>query len=717
MVAPSIDVERTIVVSIHEEKNTEVEIPRIDPEDKPKLWISKVEIHHNAMMEKIRVLVQQKLFEEVANNDNFFEGIEDITLGIEDDDSVQEEGEGKSESEEDIILKKKARILNKMLNEIMELPKDEIFSFLTSSSLPAGLKSPSKTSKEKDSKEQMHRGEEAVIDTVDESAIDVSHIDRSVTANESQITASKPIIDVDDTNETQQEDEDDKYGYNWIIDCLDPWEDLPPVVRLNAMELGYTQTLWDEDSQDLPAYRTLWNELTPSQQTAATFLANYDEETWNDDVSIALKQPSFASVIYEDDSKEEPAVDEPTDKQNNDELPNESKNDSGDTSNTKTAEMLEDEDDEDEDNDDIFNEFLSNFASEPNADGNDGNDVDMDVVAEQQSSDRMDNDKNPRDEEEEAMMYEFSSNFAESAELQETRRDIESTSEPKMSTTEKSDDDEDAMMDEFLSNFGISVDEDRMDGGKENHQQNETTNSSATRKKEDDEDTMMEEFRTNFAEPTKEGLQEEDETDDYNKKRQENESLVPPVASVEPNEEENEDAMMDEFLSNFVEPSKEEEEDTAETSTDNEESFASRSTLVPKDDNDDSEAAMEEFLSNFVEPTTEDDLNSENDRYIESVRDGALAEQDEEQPLIIHKPTVSIMERGFEGEQSPLLPSTSTATMSTIEDKATEETEKNKPDEGSSSSWFSSLFFWVPVAVAVPVVYMVVNASHQPSKI
>jgi hypothetical protein len=77
----------TAVVSIHEEKNTEVEIPRNDPEDNPKLWTSKLEIHHNTMMTQIRGMVQEKIFDEVANNNDFFAGIEDITLffaGIED---------------------------------------------------------------------------------------------------------------------------------------------------------------------------------------------------------------------------------------------------------------------------------------------------------------------------------------------------------------------------------------------------------------------------------------------------------------------------------------------------------------------------------------------------------------------------------------------------------------------------------------------------------
>ena len=92
MVAPARAAEKLAAVSIDEEKNTQVEkaakkstavsidlekntlteIPRYDPKDKSKLWISKPEIHHNSMMAKIRGLVQEKLLEQVANNDKFW---------------------------------------------------------------------------------------------------------------------------------------------------------------------------------------------------------------------------------------------------------------------------------------------------------------------------------------------------------------------------------------------------------------------------------------------------------------------------------------------------------------------------------------------------------------------------------------------------------------------------------------------------------------------
>jgi hypothetical protein len=148
----------TAVVSIHEEKNTEVEIPRNDPEDNPKLWTSKLEIHHNTMMTQIRGMVQEKIFDEVANNNDFFAGIEDITLffaGIEDitleidddtdddddddddgDDSWQDQKQQKLETKKDIHLAKKVQLLQSLLNGIMELPKDGILAFLMFSSLP-----------------------------------------------------------------------------------------------------------------------------------------------------------------------------------------------------------------------------------------------------------------------------------------------------------------------------------------------------------------------------------------------------------------------------------------------------------------------------------------------------------------------------------------------------------------------------------------------------
>ena len=166
-------------VSIDEGKNKEVEIPRYDLRDKSKLWISKADIHHNTMMQKIRPLVQGKLYEMVSKDNDFFNGIEDAAIEIE-----EVEGQPKPESEADILLAKKAQMLTDILNAIMELPKDEILTFLTSSSLPAGLNRQNKPKQRE-----------------------------------------TPI---------EETPKDENHDYNWILDCGDAWKDLPAVVRINA---------------------------------------------------------------------------------------------------------------------------------------------------------------------------------------------------------------------------------------------------------------------------------------------------------------------------------------------------------------------------------------------------------------------------------------------------------------------------------------------------
>jgi hypothetical protein len=419
MVAPSGAVKTTAVVSIHEEKNTEVEIPRIDPEDKSKLWMSKIEIRHNSMMAKIQGMVQEKIFELIAKNDDFFAGIENITL---ENDDVDDQKQQKPETDDDILLAKKAQLLQSLLNAIMELPKEEIFTFLTSSSLPTGLNRSSTKS----------TGRQPENSTGDTSGIDGSE----------NISQSKEI--------QQQQQDENHDGYNWILDSDDSWEDLPAVVRINALELGYTETLWDEDAQDLPIFRTLWKKLTPNQRTAAVFLGDYDELTWNDDVRMLLlagKPPSSVSLPEDVSPEEEPVAD--IDQQKNDDRDIVAKNPQDDTRY------------DNEEEDAMLDEFLSNFGVSTDDMDSDGDNKQM---SEKESTANTSSVVPKNDYDEEDMMDEFLSNFVEP---KEEEFGANNSNEKKLLNDEN---DDAAMMDEFLSNFvvpntekgGIDSDNDRV---------------------------------------------------------------------------------------------------------------------------------------------------------------------------------------------------------------------------------------------------------------
>jgi len=179
-------------------------------------------------------------------------------------------------------------------------------------------------------------------------------------------------------------------------------------------------------------------------------------------------------------------------------------------------------------------------------------------------------------------------------------------------------------------------------------------------------------------------------------KFQKKESSVPASSVVSKNYDE-EDSMMDEFLSNFVE-SKEEESGANSSNEKNPE--------ILNDENDDA-AMMDEFLSNLVVPNEEEgDTNSDNDHVpreshvpdYEIMREDSR-EDDKEQPLV-SKPKESIMERGFQGETSPLLPSNR------------EKNEPPLPDPPTTWDTLSSYLYWLPVIIGLPVVYIVANGSQ-----
>jgi hypothetical protein len=138
-------------VSFSEEFNTEVEVPRVNKKYRKKCWITHDEVQHNMMMFKIRGMVQDKLVELLANDEKSFADNEeteatetDITEASDDSwqsqgqESEQEQEQGQklqqqeSEEKQRIPMARKNRILQHLLDAIMERRKEDIYSFLTS---------------------------------------------------------------------------------------------------------------------------------------------------------------------------------------------------------------------------------------------------------------------------------------------------------------------------------------------------------------------------------------------------------------------------------------------------------------------------------------------------------------------------------------------------------------------------------------------------------
>jgi len=690
----------TAVVSFHEERNKIAEIPRVDPADKPNLWISKVEIHHNTMMTKIRGLVQEKLFELVAKDESFFNGIEDLPMELDDMEVWQEQKKPRPETEEEILLAKKAQVLQDLLNAIMDLPKDEILSFLTSNTLPIGLQRPSSSTKSSPGEPQ--QGPQAQKRST-AGPTDPAAQKARVSASIARAMGSENYYY---DNAQKQEEDQTHADYNWILDCDDAWEDLPAVVKINAIELGYNERLWDEDAQDMPIFRTLWKTLSPNQKTAAVFLGNYTEQSWNEDVRMLVmagKPPSLASIV--DDEDDQAPSSKPSPEEAND-----------------------------DDDDDMFSEFLSNFASE------DSDEEDEPVVVERFQDEEEDDDD---DDDSEAMMDEFLANFGGSTDTgDQSTLEKETSVDAILMEDDDDEDDSEAMMDEFMANFGGST-----DSGVETTQQKESTANVVPIDDEDDSEAMMDEFLSNFVETSN----EEDETESDKKETSESEASgkddddgeeammdeflsnfvdyseekeIPaketPVAtrSVVPEEEDDEDAMMDEFMSNFVEPSNEEEE--TESTTDVDGGSTPSPALEEETKADDDAAMMNEFVSNFVAPADQEIMSSDPQPVglvpnYQSVRDDGAEEtfddeheasdgSDEEQPLVpSSSPTGATMNRGFSGETSPLLASSTTETTTT------------EPESEPQTYWesVSSYLYWIPVVVGLPVVYSMVAGGSE----
>lgn len=119
------------VVSFQEEYNQEVEIPRHRPEDKRTLWISHLEIRHNSFLVRVREMVEDKLVELFTNAND-----DDISLldmdCLDENDGWQEQKYEEEESDEELLITKKTTIIEHLTESIMDRPRDEIYSFLSS---------------------------------------------------------------------------------------------------------------------------------------------------------------------------------------------------------------------------------------------------------------------------------------------------------------------------------------------------------------------------------------------------------------------------------------------------------------------------------------------------------------------------------------------------------------------------------------------------------
>ena len=137
-------------VSLEESNNEVFEVARIHERYKTRCWITKEELEHNFMMNRVRNLVEQKLIKLLSKNDEFFA----ITSDDTDDTETETEGEdelldgllGKELStttlqpqqhEEKAIKRglvpaRRDRILQHLCDSIMERQKRDIHSFLTS---------------------------------------------------------------------------------------------------------------------------------------------------------------------------------------------------------------------------------------------------------------------------------------------------------------------------------------------------------------------------------------------------------------------------------------------------------------------------------------------------------------------------------------------------------------------------------------------------------
>ena len=146
---------RSSRVSFEDSKNKKIEVPRISKKYIKKCWFSAEEIQQNMMMQKIRRMVHEKLLKNLPEKDEYFiyDDVSDTEYESEEfgDSWHSQESKQSSHDEQEkshgdhvepellepkgkelLLTKKGARILEHLIEAVMDRPKEEIYSFLTS---------------------------------------------------------------------------------------------------------------------------------------------------------------------------------------------------------------------------------------------------------------------------------------------------------------------------------------------------------------------------------------------------------------------------------------------------------------------------------------------------------------------------------------------------------------------------------------------------------
>ncbi|OEU07183.1 hypothetical protein FRACYDRAFT_251484 [Fragilariopsis cylindrus CCMP1102] len=445
--------------------NVVIEIPRLPIEvDICDLWISKLEIKQNRrnedekiMMSKIRGMVQMKI-------------IDDYTTGIDDEnefdddgnDNEEEEGDVKNGNEndeksviavdvadvavdDDILLTKKVQILQKRVDKIMELSNDEILLFLTtikSKSSTAITSSPSPIISSSSSIIALPVS--SLLQEIPYDGTDDNEGSNNSDVDDSNDNSNDNDSDNDTTSDEEEADENECYdnydNYNWILECKDEWHELPPIIKLNAIEIGYNSILWNQnDTSSLTVFSKKWIQLDKMQRSAVKQLG-YNKHTWNnnnnnDEVGV------LTTILSDDDSSD-----------NNIDWGNTTNSDSGPDSDTDSDDSSsssnnnnnnDDKKPSEGEDDDFMDEFVSNFLSSEEKENSTTTtttkEKEVEIIVEEEGEDFID---------------EFVSNFL-SGEAEKENAAATTTA-----TTKRGEDEEgEGFIDEFVSNFLSSSEE------------------------------------------------------------------------------------------------------------------------------------------------------------------------------------------------------------------------------------------------------------------
>jgi hypothetical protein len=224
-------------VSVDESSNEVWIFPRISPQEKPNVWLTKTEIgqfrkeaQEEVMMEQVRNLVKAKLVEEYSKECEY-----DGPTGTD------------ASNEED--LEERVKQMEGRLDRIMKQSHEQILSFLEPSSFSAAAKEEPSTA-----------------------AAQLSLIEQSSTTSTTSTSTST-------SKQQQSDDEEDSSSFNWLSDCTEYWHDIPADIQQAAKDLGFTQPLWDNSLQPEESNKW-WLDLSASQRKAAEKLG-YHRTTWD----------------------------------------------------------------------------------------------------------------------------------------------------------------------------------------------------------------------------------------------------------------------------------------------------------------------------------------------------------------------------------------------------------------------------------------------------